>query len=235
MKVYVAGGAGAIGRQLVPMLVAAGHSVTATTRSPERVRWLASVGARGVVVDALDAQTLRASVREASPAVVIHQLTSLAAGFGPAELRATAHLREVGTLHLARAAAEAGARRIVAQSAAWLYADGPQPHDEGQALRSLDDDPDNVTLRGIVALERGLLEAGPPEIVILRYGFLYGPHTGAATADAAPEPRVSVEAAARAAQLAVDGGAPGVYNVVDDGDVVSNRRIREELGWSPQH
>ena len=87
MRVFVAGAAGAIGRQLVPMLIEAGHVVTGTTRSAERAGWLRSQGAHPVVVDALDADALKAAVVDARPDVVIHQLTDLAAGFGAEQLR----------------------------------------------------------------------------------------------------------------------------------------------------
>ena len=129
MRVFVAGAAGAIGRQLVPMLVEAGHVVTGTTRSVERAAWLRSQGAQAVVVDALDADALRAAVVDARPQVVIHQLTDLAAGFGVDQLRANARLRQVGTRNLMEAALAAGASRMVAQSGAWLYAPSAEPHE----------------------------------------------------------------------------------------------------------
>jgi len=69
--------------------------------------------------------------------------------------------------------------------------------------------------------------------VVLRYGFLYGPGTAHEERAAAPDPRVHVIAAARAAVLAVEAWRPGIYNVVDDGASVSNRRAREVLGWTP--
>ena len=100
MRVLVAGAAGAIGRQLVPMLIEAGHIVSGTTRSAERATSLREQGAHAVVVDVFDADALRAAVVEARPQVVIHQLTDLAAGFGPEQLRANARLRQVGTRNL---------------------------------------------------------------------------------------------------------------------------------------
>ena len=97
IRIFVAGAAGAIGRQLVPMLVGDGHAVTGTTRSAERARWLESVGARAAVLDAYDADAVRAAVLAADAEVVIHQLTDLALGFGPEELAKNSRLREVGT------------------------------------------------------------------------------------------------------------------------------------------
>lgn len=229
---FVAGAAGAIGRQLVPMLVAAGHDVAGTTRSEERAAWLRSIGAESLVVDAYDRDALIAAVCDAAPEVVVHELTDLANGFGPAELASTGRLREVATRNLVDAALASGARRMVAQSGAWLYASGPTPHDESHPLRTPSESPDDDALHGIVVLER--LVAGTPglEGVILRYGFFHGPRT-AWRPDNAPEPHVGVEAAARATALAVERGEPGIYNVVDDNQAISNRRAKEILGWSP--
>lgn len=232
MRIFVAGAVGAVGRPLIPMLVGAGHDVTGTTRSPERAAWLRSAGAIPVILDAFDEDAVHGAVRVARPQVVIHQLTELSLGFGREELAKTRRLREVGTRHLVAAALEAGSRRIVVQSGAWLYAVGPLPHDESHPLRTPTDAPRDTPLRGILELERQVAAAQGLEGVILRYGFFYGPGT-AWEAENAPSPRVSVEAAARAAHLAVDHGPPGIYNVVSDDDAVSNRRARELLGWTP--
>jgi len=99
MRIFVAGGAGAVGRQLVPMLVAAGHQVTGTTRSVERQEWLRRVGAEPAVVDVFDADALRIAVVDARPDVVVHQLTDLAGGFEPHDLARNRRLRELGTRH----------------------------------------------------------------------------------------------------------------------------------------
>ena len=231
MRVFVAGGAGAIGRQLVPMLVGAGHHVIGTTRDAARADWLRSAGAEPVVLDALDAEIVGNAIMAARPQAVIHQLTDLAAGFAPEQLRATARLREVGTRNLVHAMTAAGAQRLIAQSGAWLYADGPLPHDEADALRDADADP---VVRGIAELERLTLATPGIDGLVLRYGFLYGPGTAYAEAAATRPPRVHVAAAARAAMLALERGSPGAYNVVDDDPAVSNGRARSELGWTPQ-
>lgn len=232
MRIFLAGAAGAVGRQLVPMLVDAGHHVTGTTRSPERADWLRSVGADPAIVDAFDADAVRASVAASTPNVVIHQLTDLALGFGAEELAKTQRLREVGTRNLVVAAVAAGSRRLIAQSGAWLYADGPMPHEETHPLRTATDEPKDAPLRGIIELERQVTSATGLEGVVLRYGFFYGPGTAWET-DTPPQPRVAVEAAARAALLAVDRGPAGTYNVVDDGGPVANRKARDLLGWTP--
>ncbi len=232
MRIFVAGAAGAVGRQLVPMLVAADHEVTGTTRSDERARWLESMGAIPSVLDAYDANAVRAAMLDARPEVVIHQLTDLARGFDREQVAKTGRLREVGTRNLVEAALAAGAHRLVAQSGAWLYADGPLPHDETHPLRTPTADPADAALRGVLELERLVTSTPGIEGVVLRYGFFHGPHT-AWRPDNAPAPHVGVEAAARAALLAIDHGSPGIYNVVDDDEAISNRRARQLLGWTP--
>jgi nucleoside-diphosphate-sugar epimerase len=232
MRIFVAGAAGAIGRQLVPMLVEAGHAVTGTTRSDDRARWLDGAGAEAVMVDAYDAEAMRVAVLGRRPDVLIHQLTDLALGFAPDDVARTGRLREVGTKNLVDAARAAGTRRLIAQSGAWLYADGPLPHDESHPLRTPTMDPGDASLRGVIELERLVTQTPGLDGVVLRYGFFYGPNT-AWEADTAPSPRVSVGAAARATLLAVDRGPAGVYNVVDDDEAISNRRARDVLGWRP--
>jgi 2-alkyl-3-oxoalkanoate reductase len=120
MRVFVAGATGALGRHLVPMLVAAGHEVTATTRTPGKVARLREAGAEPVVVDGLDREAVIAAVRAAAPEVIVHQMTALA---GMRSLRkpdqqfaTTNELRTRGTDNLLAAAARAGTRRVVAQS-----------------------------------------------------------------------------------------------------------------------
>ena len=233
MRVFVAGATGVIGRQLIPMLVAAGHDVTGTTRHATRTDALVEAGATPVVVDATDRAALARAVADARPEVVIHQLTDLAAataaGYTPAVLAANAALRRSATASLIDAAERAGARRFVAQSGAWLYAAGPEPHAEDDPLGATDEG-GRITLAGILALESAVLGSSRLEGVVLRYGLLYGPGTGA---DTAASPSVHVVAAAKAAALAVNHGRPGVFNVVDDGGPVSNAKARDELGWTP--
>ena len=233
MRVFVAGAAGIIGRELVPILVAGGHEVTGTTRSRERADWLERNGAHAEMVDAYDADALDDAVARARPQVVIHQLTDLARGFAAEDLAATARLRTMGTRNLVGAAVAAAARRIVAQSGAWLYANGPVPHREADPLLDPAQHPDNPVIRGVLELERLVTGTAGLEGVVLRYGFFYGGDTGT-DREAQQEPRVSVAAAARATVLAMERGEPGsVYNVVDDDPAVSNALAREVLGWIP--
>jgi nucleoside-diphosphate-sugar epimerase len=231
MRILVAGATGAIGRKLVPMLIADGHRLTGTTRSPDKAGWLRSIGSTAAIVDVFDAEALRRAVVAARPDIVVHQLTDLSGGFGPAQLRANSRLRQVGTRNLVDATLAAGSRRLVAQSGAWLYAPGPLPHAENGPLREPAGNPDDLVLPGILELERLVTQTAGFEGIVLRYGFLYGP--GTASERPGTGPTVHVAEAARACALAIERGSAGIYNVVDDGGAVSNALAREVLGWRP--
>ncbi len=222
-RILLAGATGVVGRRLVPGLVAGGHHVTALTRRPERVPALRAAGAHPAVVDVRDEGALAATVHDARPEMVVHQLTDLGTG----DLAANAHLREVGTHHLAEAALAAGARRIVAQSIAWAYGGGDEPAGEGTPLDVEATEPRATSVRGVAALEAAVGEA--PEWVVLRYGMFYGPDTWFAPdgvrADDAREGRLVADGDvtsflhvddAAAAAVAALGWPSGVVNIVDD-------------------
>jgi nucleoside-diphosphate-sugar epimerase len=230
VRVMVAGATGAVGRLLVPLLLASGHQVTGLSRTlagTERVR---RQGASAVQADALDRDGLRRVVTAAAPNAVIHQLTALADADGAA----TNRLRRDGTRNLVDAADSAGANRIVAQSISWAYAPGDNPADETVPLDIGAEQPRGQMVDGIRALEEKATEIDTA--VLLRYGILYGPGTwyapgGAVAAAMAgdPAPRFlgSIEAdysvssflhaadAARAAVAALD-WPTGPVNIVDD-------------------
>lgn len=238
MKVFVAGATGAIGRPLLDRLVAAGHEVTATTRSAERAEGLRACGAEAVVVDALDAGALRAAVLAARPEVVVNQLTALPHRIDPRhyarDLEATNRLRREAAPVLAAAAAETGARRVVAQSISFIQRpEGPPVLDE-EAPAWTDAPPAlRAGVDGALALERATLGAPGIEGVVLRYGFFYGPGSaygpGGSVAEDVARRRlpivgsgagcfsfVHVDDAAAATVLALDHGAPGIYAITDD-------------------
>jgi len=135
MKVFVAGATGALGKQLVPQLVAAGHDVVGMTRSPAKADQVRALGARPAVADALDPDAVAAAVADAEPEVIVHQLTAL--GEGTFDLRhidrsfaVTNRLRTEGTDHLLAAGRAVGAKRFVAQS----YAGWPAPRTRGRRV-----------------------------------------------------------------------------------------------------
>jgi len=179
--VFVAGASGAVGRRLIPELVAAGHEVTAMTRSAAKTDELRALGAEVAVADALGKPHVIQAVMRAEPEVVIHQLTALAGATNyrrfDAMFAQTSRLRTEGTEHLVAAARAAGARRLIAQSyGGWNYAR------TGTALKVEDDplDPDPPThqresLQAIRQLEATVLGARELEGVVLRYGNFYGP------------------------------------------------------------
>jgi nucleoside-diphosphate-sugar epimerase len=235
MKVFLAGAAGAIGRRLVPLLLGAGHAVTGTTRSGEKAAELKARGVTAVVVDVYEAAALRDAVERAAPEVVIHQLTDLPKILDPhrpAAFGDNSRLRIEGTPNLVAAAQAAGARRLIAQSIAFAYAPGPEPHAEDDPLASPDGDaPSAVTARGVRALEQAVLGAAALDGIVLRYGRLWGPGTWNST----PNGRgvLHVDAAAHAALLALTRGERGVYNVAEPDGAVSIDKARRKLGFDP--
>ncbi|MBN9259191.1 MULTISPECIES: NAD(P)-dependent oxidoreductase [unclassified Mesorhizobium] len=233
-RIFLAGGSGAIGRRLIPLLVGAGHRVAATTRQSGKVDELRALGADPVLLDVFDAAGLHDAVASAKPEIVIHQLTDLPPGLDPARMgeaiARNARIREEGTRNLVAAAKSAGARRLVAQSIAWAYAPGPEPHDEADPLDGGAEGNRGITVGGVIALETAVLGTPRLEGIVLRYGNLYGLGTGAdAPGGAAP---VHVDAAAHAALLAIDHGKPGAFNVAEPNAHVSTRKAVAELGWS---
>lgn len=237
MRIFLAGATGAIGRVLVPLLVAGGHEVTGMCRSPAKVDALRAAGAEAVVCDALDGPAVLEAVRAARPEVIVHQLTAIPPAINPRrfarDFELTDRLRTEGTRHLMHAAREAGARRVVAQSIAFAYAPGPGPHAEGDPLWVDAPEPFRRSARAVGALEEAVLGTHDVEGVVLRYGFFYGPGTaisrGGSLAEAVRKRQfpiggggtgvwsfIQIEDAARATELALSSRARGAFNVVDD-------------------
>lgn len=233
-SIFLAGASGAIGRRLTPILLQAGHAVYGTTRSEAKAEALRKLGADALVVDVFDAAAVSRAMELVQPEVVIHQLTDLPKDLDPNQMGAAvvrnARIREEGTRNLVTAAIAVGARRFVAQSIAWAYAPGPEPHAETDPLDAEAKENRGITVKGVIALE-GLVTASPPlEGVVLRYGQLYGPGTHAdRPSNSAP---VHVDAAAYAALLAVDRGGPGAYNIAQPNGYITTDRARAELDWT---
>jgi len=238
MKVFVAGATGAIGRQLVPRLVAAGHEVHGMTRSEEKRELLRELGAVPVVADALDPDQVARAVAGARPEVIVHQLTDLTGveRFTASAAVPTNRLRTDGTDHLLSAGHAVGVRRFVAQGVATFGAyarnGGPVKSEEDP----LDPAPPKDMREALAALrhlEAAVLGADWTEGVVLRYGAFYGPGTSLALGSEQFElvrkrkfPLVGdgagvwsfihVADAAEATLAAIEHGSRGVYNVVDD-------------------
>ena len=185
MKVFVAGATGAIGKQLVPRMVAAGHEVVGMTRSESNQGTLHELGASSAVADALDPNQVADAVGRAQPEVIVHQLTAI----GAVDMRhfdrdfaLTNRLRTEGTDHLLAAGRTVGVRRFVAQSyTGWPY------ERSGAAIKSEEDPLDPTparemreSLAAIRHLEAAVTGADWTEGVVLRYGAFYGPGTSVA-------------------------------------------------------
>jgi nucleoside-diphosphate-sugar epimerase len=237
MRVFLAGATGAIGRRLIPKLLAAGHEVTGTTRYEQRAVMVRETGADIVVCDALDAEGVRAAVVAARPDVLVHELTALPdrLDFRKEETyAATNRLRTEGTDNLLAAARDAGARRFVCQSIAFAYEhEGARVKTEDDPLLSQGPGAFANGMKAIAQMEGAVTGADWLEGLVLRYGFFYGPGTyyapDGSTAEDVRRRRMPVVAkgtglfsfihvddAAAATVAAVERGTPGIYNVVDD-------------------
>jgi nucleoside-diphosphate-sugar epimerase len=239
MRVFVAGATGAIGKQLVPRLVSAGHEVHGITRSESKQAMLDELGAVPVVADALDPDQVAKAVGTARPDVIVHQLTAIPARLNlrhfDRDFALTNRLRTEGTDHLLSAGHAVGVRRFVAQSnGAVPYArnGGPVKSEEDP----LDPTPPREMREGWAAirhLEEAVLGADWTEGIVLRYGGFYGPGTSLAPGAEQVElvrrrklPLVGdgggvwsfihIADAAEATVAAIEHGSRGVYNVVDD-------------------
>ena len=220
--------------RLVPLLVQAGYAVTGTTRSPERARRLAALGAEPAIVDVFDAAALDEACKKARPRIVIHQLTDLAllgSDQRAEALQRNSRIRIEGTRNLISAAINAGAQKLIAQSIAWLYAPGAEPHAETDPLQTPAEGPAGASVSGVLALEHQTLESPPLVGTVLRYGWLYGPGTGTDTPGGSPG--VHVDAAASAALLAARSPHHSIFNVAEPSGYLLTDRAQHELGWDP--
>jgi 2-alkyl-3-oxoalkanoate reductase len=186
MKVFVAGASGAIGKQLVPMLVAHGHEVTGMTRTPAKQALIDQMGARPAVADGLDPEAVAQAVAEAEPEVVVNELTAIdTAKFSRSidkMFTLTNRLRTEGTDHLLAAARAVGARRFIVQSfAGWPYErTGGPVKTEDDPLSTSPPKTVSQTLRGIRHSEEAVTGAEGIDGLALRYGGFYGPGTSIA-------------------------------------------------------
>jgi nucleoside-diphosphate-sugar epimerase len=165
----------------------------------------------------------------------MHQLTDLSGGFDADKVEETlarnARIRREGTDHLVRAALVAGARRMVAQSIAWMYRPGTPPYRETDPLDLAATGARAGSLAGVISLETQVLHTPALDGIVLRYGHLYGPGTG--NEKPTRPGSVHVDTAAYAALLAADRGKPGIYNITEPGGETDSAKAIAELGWSP--
>jgi nucleoside-diphosphate-sugar epimerase len=231
MHVFIAGGTGAIGTRLIPQLVERSHQVTATTRDPAKLGGLHRLGAHAVVVDGLDSAAVGEAVASAEPDAVVHQMSALAGKLDPKHFdrsfALTNRLRTEGLDHLVAAAQATGVQHIVAQSfTGWPnIRSGGWVKDEEDPL---DPEPPKAQRQSLAAI-RYLEETVQKEDgTVLRYGGFYGdtsdamiplvrkrqfPLVGGGTGYTS---WVHLDDAASATVLALEQGARGVFNIVDD-------------------
>jgi nucleoside-diphosphate-sugar epimerase len=236
MRIFVAGATGAIGRPLVVRLLAAGHEVTGMTRSEAKASGLRSAGAKAAVVDVYDAAALDAALAAAEPEVVVNQLTDIPPAVDPrkyeAQMAGLSRIRTEGYRNLTEAAQHAGARKLIAQSIAFMYAPAQGLASEDDAVWTDAPEPFGATVRATVAAEQTTLGSGL-EALVLRYGWFYGPGTQYASDGATIEMLrrrrypvvgrgqgvqsfIHVDDAATATAAAIESGAAGMLNIVDD-------------------
>jgi nucleoside-diphosphate-sugar epimerase len=239
MKIFVAGGTGAIGKSLVPLLIDSGHQVIVLGRSARKAAPFRALGAQVVLADALNKEELRKAILDTRPEVIIHQLTAIPAALDlrkfDRDFALTNRFRTEGTDVMLAAARRAGTRRFIAQSfCGWPFVreGGPVKTEEDP----LDPNPPaafSETLAALRHLESAVKKTRDLDAIALRYGFLYGPGTGissqGSTVGLVRKRKIPIVGdgagiwsfihvgdAARATVAAISRGRPGIYNIVDD-------------------
>jgi 2-alkyl-3-oxoalkanoate reductase len=226
MNLFIAGGTGAIGRVLVPLLVGAGHRVVALARSPERATQLAQMGAVPVIGDVYDPSELSRLVAQSGAEVVVHQLTAFGTRDGDPYAE-TIRVRIDGTRNLIAAARAAGARRFIAQSISFVCSpisagltdeETPLYLDAPAGLQPL--------VQAVASLERQTLDAKAMSGTVLRYGWFYGPGTSY-------DPQGSIPTAIRKGAMPIIGAGAGTYsfiNLIDAAEATVKILAQESSG-----
>jgi 2-alkyl-3-oxoalkanoate reductase len=209
MKIFVAGGTGAIGRPLVAKLLAKGHDVVALIRSPEEAPGLVERGIEPAIADVFDSDAVKAVVSRAKPEVVIEQLTALPKTYTRESMSAAApfntRIRLEGGANVLAAAEAAGVRRYLRQSIAFWAVPGRGLADEGTPL-AFDASPAVAADAHVVTeLEQRLLGNPNVEGIALRNGFFYGPGTWFS-------PHGDVARQVRQQQFPIIGNGEGVWS-----------------------
>lgn len=244
MKVLVLGASGAIGRELLPQLAAAGHVVAGSSRTSAGAEMIPALGAQAISVDVLDESSISAAIERCEPDAVINEVTSIPRQIDTRrvdrDFEQTNLLRSQGTANVLAAIAGSGAK-VITQSVAFAYAPGPAGvlHVESDPLDLAGIRSSAGINRAVAAMEDAVRAAGG---TALRYGYFYGPGTAfsrrGSSGEAVAKRRfpivgngdgvwsfIHVRDAASATVSALDGPA-GTYNVVDD----SPARVGE---WLP--
>lgn len=237
MKIFVAGGTGAIGRPLITKFLAKGHTVIALTRSPENAQALVEQGIEPAIADVFDPDAVKAVVGRAQPEIVIEQLTALPRTYTRQSMNAAAALnnriRLEGGANVLAAAQAAGVRRYLRQSVAFFAIPGPGLADEDTPLAFNASPAVAAGAREATELENPLLGNPNIEGIALRYGFFYGPGTWfSPDGDVGHQVRqqqfpivgngegvwswLYIDDAAIATVAAAEQGNPGIYLIAND-------------------
>lgn len=227
MRVFITGATGVIGRRVIPLLVQAGHEVTAAARSPKNRDTLTTLGATPRETDIFDGPSVRRAVagHDAVVNLATHIPSSSLKLMLPWAWRENDRIRSRGSLVIAESALAAGVPRVIQESFAPMYADGGEawltedaPVDPARYNRS--------ALEAEHAVERFTAAGGTG--VVLRFGWFYGPDRfmremiGVVAKGWSPLPgpssayytSVAHDDAATAVVTAI--GAPaGIYNVAE--------------------
>jgi nucleoside-diphosphate-sugar epimerase len=225
MNIFIAGGTGAIGRVLVPLLVNAGHRVVVLTRSANRASQVQEMGAVPVVGDVYDQARLARLLAKSEAEVVIQQLTAFGTKDGDPYAE-TMRVRTEGTRNLVSAARAARVRRFIAQSISFMCSPfGSGLTDEETPLH-LDASPAvRAFAEAVASLERQSLEASGMSGTVLRYGWFYGPGTSY-------DPEGAIPSAIRKGDYPIVGAGAGTYSFIDlrDAAVATIKALSHEAG-----
>jgi len=236
-RILLTGATGVVGRRVLPLLVSAGHPVTAVGRTPQQQELLRAVGATPVSMNLLDPASVRSAVagQDAVINLATHMPSSMFRMFFRRSWQENDRIRRDGSANLAVAAAAAGVRRFIQESFAPVHEDGGADWiDERWPVRTA---AYNRTVLDAEASAERFSRAGGTGVA-LRFACFYGPdpmlrqvlgtlRKGWMPFPGAPGaywPAVSHEDAATAVVAALRAPA-GVYEVCDDDPLT-----REEFG-----
>jgi nucleoside-diphosphate-sugar epimerase len=228
MKVFVAGGTGAIGRHAVPALVRAGHEVTALARTPQKAALLRTQRAAPTTVSIFDQTALTGAFTGHDTVVNLASAIPPTSKFMQTKAWAdNDRIRTEGSAAIVDAAIAAGVSRVVQESVSMLY------RDRGDAWIDEDWPTDHFPMahaNHAAEASANRFSAAGGVGVVLRFGWFYGPgatHSeeflalarwGVCVMMGPPNSYVSsIHVADGGAAVAAALSVPaGTYNIVDD-------------------
>ncbi|PWH05279.1 NAD(P)-dependent oxidoreductase [Brachybacterium endophyticum] len=240
MKIAVTGATGVLGQEAVEALVSAGHEVTGVTRRERGIPVVEGRGARAVVADVFDADSLTQAFEGHD--VVVNTLAHVPIGMAamrPLAWREDDKLHTDASVAISSAAAAMGVQRLIQESTVFMYPDNGSEwigEDEPLSVR-------NQAFRPRVREMRSAVDfaTGGRSSVILRLGQLFGrdpqtTHTLKATRSGdpillgKPENYITLlhHRDAGRAFVAALGARSGFYNV--GGEPITRGRWAKDLG-----